>query len=147
MFSLTFIVFWSVNYVCVCVCVYRYMLCILFYNIYLRQYAVLDIRDIVTVSSLFGQVMKAIFEIRQVFTLTDHGLTFWKKHPKTISHGNIFYSFYIQNGLPRWLSGREFACWCRGHRFSSWPRVISWRRKWQPIPVFLLRKYHGQRSL
>ena len=24
---------------------------------------------------------------------------------------------------------------------------ISWRRKWQPIPVFLAGKSHGQRSL
>ena len=24
---------------------------------------------------------------------------------------------------------------------------IPWRRKWQPTPVFLLGKYHGQRSL
>ena len=26
-------------------------------------------------------------------------------------------------------------------------KYISWRRKWQPTPVFLLRKYHGQRNL
>ena len=25
--------------------------------------------------------------------------------------------------------------------------VIPWRRKWQPTPVFLPRKFHGQRSL
>jgi len=24
---------------------------------------------------------------------------------------------------------------------------IPWRRKWQPIPVFLPEKFHGQRSL
>ena len=26
-------------------------------------------------------------------------------------------------------------------------RKITWRRKWQPIPVFLLGKSHGQRRL
>ena len=26
-------------------------------------------------------------------------------------------------------------------------RKISWRRKWQPIPVFLLRESRGERSL
>ena len=26
-------------------------------------------------------------------------------------------------------------------------RKISWRRKWQPTPVFLPRKFHKQRSL
>ena len=28
-----------------------------------------------------------------------------------------------------------------------WVGKIPWRRKWQPIPVFLLGKFHGQRSL
>lgn len=29
----------------------------------------------------------------------------------------------------------------------SWVRKIPWRRKWQPTPVFLPEKSHGQRSL
>ena len=31
--------------------------------------------------------------------------------------------------------------------FSPWVRKISWRRKWQPTPVFLPGKSPGQRSL
>ena len=31
--------------------------------------------------------------------------------------------------------------------FNSWVRKIPWRRKWQPTPVFLPGKSHGQRSL
>ena len=31
--------------------------------------------------------------------------------------------------------------------FSPWVRKISWRRKWQPTPVFLPGKSHGRRSL
>ena len=31
--------------------------------------------------------------------------------------------------------------------FNSWVRKIPWRRKWQPTPVLLPRKSHGQRSL
>ena len=31
-------------------------------------------------------------------------------------------------------------------RFDPWVRKMSWRRKWQPIPVFLGGKSHGQRS-
>ena len=49
--------------------------------------------------------------------------------------------------LPRWLSGKEFACQCRRHRRWGFnPRVekIPWRRKWQPTPVFLPGKFHGQ---
>ena len=32
-------------------------------------------------------------------------------------------------------------------RFDPWIGKIPWRRKWQPIPVFLPGKSHGQRSL
>ena len=28
-----------------------------------------------------------------------------------------------------------------------WVREIPWRRKWQPIPIFLPGKFHRQRSL
>ena len=30
---------------------------------------------------------------------------------------------------------------------DPWVRKIPWRRKWQPTPVFLPGKFHGQRSL
>ena len=39
--------------------------------------------------------------------------------------------------LPRWLSGKESTCQCRRCRFDPWIGKIPWRRKWQPIPVFL----------
>ena len=53
-------------------------------------------------------------------------------------------------GLPRWRSGKESACQCRRHKrrgFNPWVRMLPWRRKWQPTPVFLPGKFHGQRSL
>ena len=31
--------------------------------------------------------------------------------------------------------------------FNPWVRKIPWRRKWQPTPVFLPGKSHGQRSM
>ena len=31
--------------------------------------------------------------------------------------------------------------------FNPWVRKIPWRKKWQPTPVFLPGKSHGQRSL
>ena len=33
------------------------------------------------------------------------------------------------------------------HRFDAWVGKIPWRRKWQPTPVFLPGKSHGQRNL
>ena len=34
----------------------------------------------------------------------------------------------------------------RRHGFNPWVGEIPWRRKWQPTPVFLAGKFHGQRS-
>ena len=36
---------------------------------------------------------------------------------------------------------------CRRLRLDSSVGKIPWSRKWQPTPVFLPRKFHGQRSL
>ena len=33
------------------------------------------------------------------------------------------------------------------HLFDPWVGKVPWRRKWQPTPVFLPGKSHGQRSL
>ena len=44
----------------------------------------------------------------------------------------------------RRLSGQESACQCRRWGFSPWVGKISRRRKWQPTPVFLPEKSHGQ---
>ena len=49
--------------------------------------------------------------------------------------------------LPRWLSGKESACQRRRCGFDPWVGKIPWRKKWQPTPIFLPGKSHGQRSL
>ena len=36
---------------------------------------------------------------------------------------------------------------CKKHEFDPWVGKIPWRRAWQPTPVFLPRKSHGQRNL
>ena len=50
-------------------------------------------------------------------------------------------------GLPCWLSGKDITCQCRRLEFNPWVGKIPWRRKWQPIPIFLPGKSHAQRSL
>ena len=50
-------------------------------------------------------------------------------------------------GLPRWLSGKESTCQCRGCVVDPWLGKTPWNRKWQPTPVFLPGKFHGQRNL
>ena len=48
---------------------------------------------------------------------------------------------------PQWLSCKEPACQCMRHGYDLWVGKIPWRREWQPTPVFLPGKSHGQRSL
>ena len=66
-----------------------------------------------------------------------------------IWHAVTFISFclYCICGLP---GGKESTCQCRScrsHGFHPWVSKIPWRRKWQPTPVFLPGKFHGERSL
>ena len=59
-------------------------------------------------------------------------------------------SLGIASGLPGWHSSKESTCQCkrcRRHRFDPWVKKVTWRRKWQPTPVFLSGESHGQRSL
>ena len=52
---------------------------------------------------------------------------------------------YMLDGLPWLPSGKESACWCRRPGFIL-GLEDALRRKWQPTPVFLPGKSHGQRS-
>ena len=61
----------------------------------------------------------------------------------------------FQNCLLRlfWLRNCNFtgknilSTYARGRFWKAWCINKSFRRKWQPTPVFLLRKYHEQRTL
>ena len=61
--------------------------------------------------------------------------------------GFYFILFLWRYRLSWWLSGKESACQRRKCAFSPWVGKIIWRRIWQPTPVFLPGKPHGQRSL
>ena len=53
-------------------------------------------------------------------------------------------------GFPRGLNGKEPSFQhrrCRRLGCSPFVGKIPWRRKWQPTPVFVLGKCHGQRNL
>ena len=79
---------------------------------------------------------------KYAFFLTDH-ISF------------VFLTFYFvlgysQLGFPWWLSSKESAYDAEDAecpRFDPWIGKIPWRGKWQPTPVFLSGKSHGQRSL
>ena len=53
-------------------------------------------------------------------------------------------------GFPGGASGKESACQCRRCKrrgFNLWVEKILWRGQWQPNPVFLPGKFHGQTDL
>ena len=56
------------------------------------------------------------------------------------------YSCTFCVGVSRCLSDRRIHVPVQETQ-EAWVGKIPWRRKWQPIPVFLPRESHGQRSL
>ena len=52
-----------------------------------------------------------------------------------------------KSGLTWWLRGKEPTCLMQETKVQSLGLEDSWRRKWQPSPVFLPAKSHGQRNL
>ena len=62
-----------------------------------------------------------------------------------------FFFLWLNNvpliGLPGNSVVKQSTCQCRRCRFNPWIGKIPQRRKWQPTPVFLPGKSHGQRSL
>ena len=67
--------------------------------------------------------------------------------PKQTKDLNLDLTLKPHLTIHRLASGRELTCQCRRPGSDPWVRTISWRRKWQPTPVFLPGKSHGQRSL
>ena len=61
------------------------------------------------------------------------------------------YSLVAVHGLLIAMAGgsdsKSICLRCGRSRFDPWVRNIPWRGKWQPTPVLLPGKAHGQRSL
>ena len=61
---------------------------------------------------------------------------------------SCFIFFFRHLGFPGGSDGKVSVCLqCRRLGFDPWVGTIPWRRKWQPTPVLLPGKFHGQRSL
>ena len=70
----------------------------------------------------------------------------WLRDWATIIFLNeLINTWELRMGLPR-FSDKESPCQCRICGFHPWVKKISWRRKWQPTPVFLPGKSHVQRN-
>ena len=70
---------------------------------------------------------------------------------KSVKYVNWCYTDKM--GFPGGSAGKESTCnavdclQCRRHGFDPCVRKVPQRRKWQPAPVFLPGKSHGQRRL
>ena len=52
---------------------------------------------------------------------------------------------YWPSPMAQWV--KNLPAMQKTQEFDPWVKKIPWRRKWQPTPVFLSVKPHGQRSL
>ena len=71
------------------------------------------------------------------------------KHVLLVRFSTDYLSRY-QSWFPRWHRSKESAYQClrcKRQGFDPWVGKIPRRRKWQPTPVFLPGKSHGQKSL
>ena len=87
---------------------------------------------------------KDLFTIYAMILLT---VIFFVVINRTFIFNEVFLSHL---GFPGGASSVESSCQGRRHkcgRFDLWVGRISWSRKWQPAPIFLPGKSHGQRSL
>ena len=94
------------------------------------QLAIENVGNIYIPKALANQLIKA-------------PLHFWGKEMQA---EDICWGKKEHQGFPGDTSGKEPAWQWRRHGFDPWDGKISWRRKWQPTPVFLPGESHGQRS-
>ena len=76
-------------------------------------------------------------------------MPYWQRLQKFSSGSqydlNAFFSQTMD--FPGGSDGKAPCLQCRRPGFDPWVGKIPWRKEWQPTPVFLPGKSHGQRSL
>ena len=69
----------------------------------------------------------------------------WKQ---SLLEGSLFiWEVVSPMDFPGGSDSKHVCLQCQRPGFNAWVGKIPWRRKWQPILVFLPGKSHGQRSL
>ena len=66
---------------------------------------------------------------------------------KTVHLLSLTFVLIMSKGLPWWLRQLSICLQCGRPRFNPWVGKVSWRREWQPTPVFLPGKSPGPRGL
>ena len=74
----------------------------------------------------------------------------WERTAKEQMAPPSYSQYWLANHwLPRWHCDKELPCYCRRNKrpgLDPWIGKISWRRKWQPAPVFFIpgsKRYPG----
>ena len=60
---------------------------------------------------------------------------------------SLGFIFFTCPPCPGGSDSKSMCLQCGRPRFNPWVGKIPWRKKWQPTPVLLPGKSHGQRSL
>ena len=76
-----------------------------------------------------------------------HTAVYQETSLETRGQGVFIVSWSHKHKLSWWCSDKEYTCRSRRHRFDPWVGKISWRKRWQSMPVFLPGKFHWERSL
>ena len=93
--------------------------------------------------SLLGSSTRGIFQAR----VLEWGAIAFSNEVLVNLKNNMLSERSQSSGLSWWLSGIEYTCQSRHHRFDPWVGKIPLRREWQPTPAFLPGRSHGQRGL
>ena len=90
---------------------------------------------------IWSLIWKAVCFFKGECMPVKYGKIFWgEKNPTNWLELVVSGLLEWGKGFPGGASGKELACQCRRHKrykFDPWVRKISWRRAWQPTPVFL----------
>ena len=87
---------------------------------------------------IYSTLLQILFPYRSLQSIESSSLCY------SAGHYQLYTSYIVVSvqGLPRRLKSKRIYLPSRRLKFRKFP----WRRKWQPPPVFLPGKSHGQRS-
>ena len=96
-------------------------------------------------------LLKNLYAGQEARVRTGHGTTDWFKIGKGVHQGcalsPFLFNLYAEYRASLVAQLVKKLPVVQEMGFNPWVRKIPWRRKWQPTPVFLPGKSHGQRSL
>ena len=86
-----------------------------------------------------------VLYLKQVWEWREGISTRWRR--EVTCRWFLVFIGWIRGLIPGGSDGKSICLQCGRPGFDPWVGQIPWRRKWQPTPVLLPGKSHGQRSL